>query len=254
MTTPLTWGINAGQSKEPPQAKKNQGWNPEEPAAAEFLNWWMGHVDEYMARVALAFAPHQETVPVMTVRLEAGAIWDGGDLTEVAAQSTTTIVVPTVDPRIDRVVIDRVTGAVSVITGTEAASPVAPDFTQGKAPICQVSLVLLQTTIVNDDITDERAVLLPNRKRVTITGSGTTYTIGTETYLIVDRTVDVTVTLPDAAGNDGAKLYIKNIMSANTVTLDGLAGDTIDGELTLILGSQYQSATIVSDGTNWFII
>ncbi|MEE8534770.1 MAG: hypothetical protein V3S45_01920, partial [Kiloniellales bacterium] len=63
-------------------------------------------------RLAWAFAAHEEAAPTMTVRLDAGAIFDGAALTEVAAQSTGTITAPTTDPRIDRVVIDRADGAV----------------------------------------------------------------------------------------------------------------------------------------------
>ncbi len=113
-------------------------------------------------RISWAFAPHEQDVgspqPDMTVRLEAGAIFDGATLTEVAAQSTGTITAPTTDPRIDRVVIDDATGAVSVITGTEAPSPSPPAITTGKIPICQVALVVSQTTILNADITDERPI------------------------------------------------------------------------------------------------
>ena len=44
------------------------------------------------SRIAWAFAPHQQDqgspAPDMTLRLEAGTIFDGATLTEVAAQST----------------------------------------------------------------------------------------------------------------------------------------------------------------------
>ena len=73
------------------------------------------------------------------------------------AQTTATITAPSVDPRIDRVVIDDTTGVVSVITGAEAASPVPPALTAGKLPVAQVALVVSQTAIVNADLTDERA-------------------------------------------------------------------------------------------------
>jgi hypothetical protein len=111
-------------------------------------------------RLAWAFAPHQQNqgspAPDMTLRLEAGAIFDGATLTEVAAQSTGTIVAPSVDPRIDRVVIDGTTGAISVTTGTEAASPSPPAIPAGKLPVAQVAFSVGQTEIVNLDITDER--------------------------------------------------------------------------------------------------
>ena len=110
------------------------------------------------ARVVDAFSPHEQSTPNMTVRLNAGFLWDvsGSVLTEVAAQSTGTITAPTTNPRIDRVVVDATTGTVSVITGSEAASPVAPAITAGKLPVCQVSLATSTTQIGNSLITDER--------------------------------------------------------------------------------------------------
>ncbi len=116
-------------------------------------------------RLGWAFAPHEQDVgspqPDMTLRLEAGAIFDGATLTEVAAQDTAVITAPSVNPRIDRVVIDRGTGAVSVVTGTEAASPTPPAVPAGKVPVAQVALTVGQSEIVNADITDERAFGLP---------------------------------------------------------------------------------------------
>jgi hypothetical protein len=102
------------------------------------------------------FAPHEQSSPNMTVRLDAGFIFRNGTLTEVAAQNTSTITAPTVNPRIDRVVVDESTGAVSVITGSEAASPSAPAITTGKIPVAQVALIVGQSEIANADITDER--------------------------------------------------------------------------------------------------
>lgn len=107
-------------------------------------------------RLAWAFAPHEQGTPDMTVRLAAGAIFDGATLTEVAAQSTGTITAPSTNPRIDRVAIDRSTGAVSVVTGTEDVSPTAPAIPAGKVPVARVALTTGTTEIANSDITDER--------------------------------------------------------------------------------------------------
>lgn len=113
-------------------------------------------------RLAWAFAPHQQDqgspVPDMTVRLESGAIFNGTALTEVAAQSTSVLTAPSTNPRIDRVVIDRAGGSVSVVTGSEAASPTPPSIPAGKLPVAQVLLNVGQTEIVDSDITDERAL------------------------------------------------------------------------------------------------
>ena len=113
-------------------------------------------------RLAWAFAPHEQSTPNMTVRLEAGYVLSSAlALAEVAAQSTGTITAPTTNPRIDRIVIDRLTGAVSVITGTQAASPVPPAITTGKRPVAQVLLQTSSTVITNGMITDERVQSTP---------------------------------------------------------------------------------------------
>jgi hypothetical protein len=77
-----------------------------------------------------------------------------------------------------------------------------------------------------------------------------------------DRTVLVdasgaarTMTLPAAASHLGRVYSIKKTdSSANTVTVDGNASETIDGALTKVLTAQYEVVTIQSDGANWHII
>lgn len=108
------------------------------------------------ARLVDNFAPHAQATPNMSVALDAGHLFNGAALAEVAAQSTATIAAPVSNPRIDRVVIDRVSGAVSVVTGAEAASPSPPAIPAGKAPVAQVLLQTNSTAIGNSMLTDER--------------------------------------------------------------------------------------------------
>lgn len=108
------------------------------------------------ARLGWAFAPHAQATPNMTVALAAGALLQGTTLTEVAAQSTGSITAPVTHPRVDRVVIDRATGAASVVAGTEAASPSAPAIPSGKLPVARVALTVGMTAITNAAITDDR--------------------------------------------------------------------------------------------------
>jgi len=115
------------------------------------------------------FGAHEQASPNMTVRLDAGFIFSAATLTEVAAQSTGTITAPVTNPRIDRVVVDSVTGAVSVVAGTEAASPSAPAIPAGKLPVARVLLATSTTQIENPDITDERA--FPGAGGLTIVAS-----------------------------------------------------------------------------------
>lgn len=76
------------------------------------------------------------------------------------------------------------------------------------------------------------------------------------TVVLCDATSGViTVTLPAAADNEGRRYFIKKIdSSANAVTIDGNASETIDDSTTKVLSSQYDSAEIVCDGTEWWII
>lgn len=61
-----------------------------------------------------------------------------------------------------------------------------------------------------------------------------------------------TVTVPAAAANNGRVINIKN--TGTGVITVATAGGNIDGQATVLLNIQYASVTLVSDGTNWFII
>lgn len=111
-----------------------------------------------MKRVVDCFAPRQTTTPAMTITLDAGFVFAGTTLTEVAAQTSGTITAPIGNPRIDRAVIDKITGALSIVTGTPNASPVAPAIPSGKVPVAQILLQTSSTTITNSMITDERVL------------------------------------------------------------------------------------------------
>ena len=81
----------------------------------------------------------------------------------------------------------------------------------------------------------------------------TTYTI-TATDSVIDCTTGTfTVTLPTAVGCTGRQYVIKNSgTGAITVACNG--AQTIDGVTTSVLGTQYQSLTVVSNNANWIII
>ena len=63
-----------------------------------------------------------------------------------------------------------------------------------------------------------------------------------------------TITLPAASASQDNRITIKKTdVSVNTVTVDGNAAETIDGQLTQTLTSQWDSLTVVCDGANWYI-
>jgi len=117
-----------------------------------------------MYRLAGPFAPHAQATANMTVAIDAGAVFGGGALTPVAAQTTGTFTAPVSNPRIDRIVINPASGAILTVTGTEAASPSPPAIPAGYYPLAQVLLQTSSTAITNLMITDERIAgnLLPS--------------------------------------------------------------------------------------------
>ena len=88
----------------------------------------------------------------------------------------------------------------------------------------------------------------------TVTTSGN---VQSGDYLIIaDATGGViTMTLPPAALVPGRIYVFKRINSgANQVIVDGYAAETIDGAATHTLTPQWNSVTIMSNGTAWFIL
>jgi Cu/Ag efflux protein CusF len=86
--------------------------------------------------------------------------------------------------------------------------------------------------------------------------TATTYTAAAATVILVDATsAAITVNLPAASGKAGRLYTIKKIdASANTVTIDGNAAETIDGAATVVILLQYAVVRIVCDGANWHIV
>ena len=96
-----------------------------------------------------------------------------------------------------------------------------------------------------------------SRPSVTTVSSDTTISItGSEQIVRGDTTSsNVTTTLPTASGITGHIIILKRISAGtNTWTIDANSTETIDGDLTAVLTTQYESITIFSNGTNWEII
>ena len=154
-----------------------------------------------MSRLAAAFAPH-ETIPAsMTVAIDAGSLLSANTVVEVAAQTTATIVAPTTNPRIDRIVIDRLTGAVSTVTGTEATTPVAPALPAGKLPVASVRLNPGVTAITNAMVTDERVAIVSAAGPGSLIGVQRFTTSGT--YTPTPGTSSVIVEVQGGGGSGG---------------------------------------------------
>lgn len=90
----------------------------------------------------------------------------------------------------------------------------------------------------------------------TITASS--YTAGTNDERVIYANAAsnaITINLPAASGSEGNFFYIKKIDStANAVTVNPSGSETLDGELTQIITTQYTSIEIHCNGTAWFIL
>ena len=90
------------------------------------------------------------------------------------------------------------------------------------------------------------------------TTKSSNYTIvsGTDVVILANAsTGNVTITLPTASSSAGYKFDIKRIdNTGNTCTIARSGTDTIDGGTSITLDVQYISVTVVSDGSNWYII
>lgn len=83
------------------------------------------------------------------------------------------------------------------------------------------------------------------------------YTVqGTDNVLLGDATGGaILFTLPTAASAVGQVFFFKKIdASLNAVTIQGNGIELIDGLNTMVINSQYVAATLVSDGTQWWVI
>jgi len=80
-------------------------------------------------------------------------------------------------------------------------------------------------------------------------------TLGADTYNLVDTSAARTLTLPAAA--DGVIVYIKDSTGSaktNNITVNTPGAETIDGDASLTIDSDYQFTRLVSDGSNWFTV
>jgi len=85
-----------------------------------------------------------------------------------------------------------------------------------------------------------------------MTSSG--FALISDHVIFANKSIGMKVSLLSAATvGDGYILDVKNI-GTGPVTVDSTGAETIDGELSIILTTQYESVTLVSDGSNWFIL
>ena len=195
----------------------------------------------------------QSATPAMTVLVSAGQCTiDGVVYAEASGQNLNISNGDASHDRKDIVVYDATAGNPAVVAGTPAAAPVPPDIPAGDILLGIVLVEANETTsIVNADITNDRVYSI---KRWAHTSVSVNTTLNDAHHVVtVDATGGArTITLPTASGILGKVYVIKKIdSSANVVTVDGNAAETIDGATTITLPLQWSSTIMQSDGTNW---
>jgi phage gp45-like len=80
-----------------------------------------------------------------------------------------------------------------------------------------------------------------------------TATTGTQIVLCDTTGGAFTVTLPTAVSNT-ATIVVKKIAGSPNLTVDGNASETIDGGLTATIVRVYESITLISNNSNWWIV
>jgi hypothetical protein len=102
---------------------------------------------------------------------------------------------------------------------------------------------------VNQNFTD-----LDSAYVKTVTTETSSYTAGVYDVVLADASSgDMTVTLPSP--DTDVQVSVKKIdSSGNTVTVATPGSETIDGNSSLTISAENVSRTVVSDGSNYFIV
>lgn len=114
------------------------------------------------------------------------------------------------------------------------------------------------TSITTGTLTTTGRTILGAGQKVARTATSTTpYTVlVSDYYIAIDCSGGAkTAVLPAAATVGAGTVYIfKDVTgnaAANNITIDGSGAETIDGAATLVMNTNYQSVTLISNGTNW---
>ena len=117
------------------------------------------------------------------------------------------------------------------------ATKIARFDADGKMPASSV-VISGDTTIIKTSVTTSPYTIL-----------------GSDYVLLIDATSgNLILTLPDPITFEGALIFKRIDTSANTVTVNRNAAENIESDLTAITLNPFDRVTLVSDGTDWWMI
>lgn len=110
-------------------------------------------------------------------------------------------------------------------------------------------------------VTDSATAMVPNlqisgswKRAVSTVTSSTTLNSTHNVVLSDDSGGSITITLPAASTCSGRIYTIIKTSASNSTIVDGNSSETINGNPDFTMGAQYGRVTIVSNGTEWFIV
>ena len=159
----------------------------------------------------------------------------------------------------------------TVSAGTYGSGSLVPQIVidaQGRITSASNVAIAGAPTVVTNVVTISagEAVIWQNNAPATITWENNTpatidwlnsifaVTANNATILVNCAAEPLTTLLPGAATVSGQQYKVKKIDSSNNAaTIATTSSQTIDGSLTYVLATQYKSATVQSDGSNWWV-
>lgn len=179
---------------------------------------------------------HEQDVADMTLYVESGSVTMDGELIQYAGGNSPTITAPTTHPRIDVLCIAS-DGTITIVTGTEASSPVAPSVSD--FPLCQIYNRVGETKIVDTDDSTNGYVL--KDLRVFMEKTSVSFGDGSDGDVTISGTTTLTrdmfynnLTVNGTLVTDGYRVYVK---------------ETLDGTGTIDFGSPNNGTGGINGGT-----
>jgi hypothetical protein len=114
---------------------------------------YVGRTNPAVMNLFLKVVPSEDSE--LKVRVRGGRIQNGKQYINIPDQKSSLFTAPASNSRIDLLYLNRSTGAVSILQGTAAASPVAPSY-GGKLVLAEVTIAAGATNIVASNIQDVR--------------------------------------------------------------------------------------------------
>lgn len=107
---------------------------------------------------------------------------------------------------------------------------------------------------LDQNLTDlQDAVNASRPEFVSVTSA--THTPSTLRFMVVNATAtNIAINLPDPSTNANKEYIVKRAdATANTVTINPFGAETIDGNSSVSVNTQWEVVRLISNGTDWFL-